>query len=116
MFSAPATFLEGKRVAFTGASPFPKDQITALLEAFGGKVSQAVSKNIDILVLMHDKFDSAGKDIKLGSKYERASKLIADGGADGKLKIMGVEDLFREARESAKTETEIKEVELVVEG
>lgn len=60
-----STSLEGKKFVITGTMSVPRDDIKALIEAHGGKVSGSVSKNTDYVVVG----DSPG------SKADKASQL-----------------------------------------
>ncbi|CAD7934271.1 unnamed protein product [Amoebophrya sp. A25] len=111
VYEAPNNFLEGKSVAFTGSSPFPKEAIQELLLTFGAtKIANAVSKKTDMLVLLHEEKDGLGKNIKETAKYKSAT--------EKGVRIVTITELFAEAAaasvsSSKKTgKTKMKRVEL----
>ncbi|CAD7969557.1 unnamed protein product [Amoebophrya sp. A120] len=91
VFEAPKNFLQGKNIVYTGATPWGKDDVTKLFETYGAKVATGVSRKTSYCVLLNEKTDSMGKDVKLTSKYKSA--------VEKKIEIVTLEDLMRKAVE-----------------
>eukprot|EP00392_Amoebophrya_sp_AT5.2_P000150 g150.t1 len=94
VFEAPAEFLKGKTVVTTGATPYGREELGKMFEFFGGSLATAVSKKTDFLVLMNEKVDAMGKDVKLTTKYKWA--------VEKKVPILSIEKLIDNATKKEK--------------